>query len=215
MIMTEITITSNLAHFKNSTNGKNQNTFKCPPVSTIVGILKNIYNESISDFLFGYTCQYNGLFTDLSTIYKEINPNARLLTDSARFTADVCAVEYLVDPIIKIYTTIQDAIEIKEILNLGKTNCLAKCSFKQVEIVENKSIGYNQWTDVKTGNGIIKRINKETIYNKSKGYFDYYTMLARMNNEFTSSYEIEELNEGIYLWEYKGIGDVKCYQESI
>lgn len=209
-------ITANLAHFKNDRNGKNQNTYRVPPLSTVVGILKNIYGEDISDFVFGYTCSYDGTFTDVTRVYKEINPRARELTDADRFNKDICFIEYLVNPMIKIYTTIDKEVELTKTLNLGKTNCLAKRSFhKGVKIKKQNSIGYNQWTDLKTGEGEIKRINKETKYNETKGIYDYYTILARLNDEFESEYTIEETNEGIYLWKYKKVGEIECYQDCI
>ncbi|KGM92943.1 hypothetical protein ADU90_15065 [Clostridium botulinum] len=60
----KLVLTSKMAHFKNGINGKNQNTFRVPPISTIVGILKNIYGKDIKDFIFGYTCKYDGIFKD-------------------------------------------------------------------------------------------------------------------------------------------------------
>ena len=55
---TKITIVSTMAHFKNSRSGVLQQTYKIPPVSTVVGILKNIYGENIENFIFGYNFGY-------------------------------------------------------------------------------------------------------------------------------------------------------------
>ena len=208
MNFTKIILTSELAHFKNSINGKNQNTFKSPPVSTIVGILKNIYGEDIQNFIFGYTCEYNGIFTDVANIYKTVSSNKKCITD-------ICFIEYLIKPTIRIYTDIESEIILDETLNLGKTNCLAKCRFAEVEINNEKSIGYNQWTPKNIGHGIIQRINLETKYNKLKGYYDYITALLRHNTQFESQYKINDIQEGIQLWKYENEENIKCYQEKL
>lgn len=213
MEFNKLILKSDLAHFKNSMNGKNQNTYEVPPLSTIVGILKNIYGEDVSDFVFGYTCEFHGKFKDVTTIYKEINLN--VAPKSKRFASDICFIEYLVNPIVTIYHNIDKKPVISEILNLGKTNCLAKCDFQSENITEQNSIGYNQWCPISIGHGIIERINKETIYNPKKGYYDYYNDLFRFNTEFESNYTLEEKNEGIQLWKYKGVGDIECYQEKL
>ncbi|HID0768128.1 TPA: CRISPR-associated protein Cas5 [Clostridium botulinum] len=208
-------ITSEKSHFKDGMNGKNQNSFKIPPISTVIGTLKNIYGQGIKDFIFGYTFEYETVFKDAATIYKEINPNARSLTYSKRFITDICFIEYLVNPILTVYTNIDIKPIITDVLNLGKTDCLAKADFskEKVEIINKKAIGYNQWTPVNIGNGIIKRINLETKYNSKKGYYDYYTKQLRLNKEFESNYCVNDSEEGIQLWKYEGIGDIKCYQE--
>lgn len=213
MRLNKLTLTSELAHFKNDRNGKNQNTYKSPPLSTIIGILKNIYGEDISDFIFGYTCEYEKKFKDASTIYKEININT--VSKSKRFELDICFIEYLVNPKITIYTNIDRQPTIQEILNLGKTNCLAKCKFESDILNKEANMGYNQWTPLNVGNGVIEKINKETKYNPIKGYYDYCTMFARLNKEFEAQYTIESTQEGLQLWKYKGVGDIECYQENI
>ena len=207
MECTKLTITSYMAHFKNSINGKNQNTFLSPPISTIVGILKNIYGDSVKDFIFGYTCEYKEKFKDVIIIYKEISKS---VPKSKRFQSDICFIEYLVNPIITIYTDIvEEPIIISEILNLGKTNCLAKCNFEKAEILNEVNIGFNQWCPINIGDGIIYRINKETQYNKLKGFYDYYSDTFRFNNKFESQYLVD--GQGVQMWKYEGIGDVKCY----
>ncbi|MCD3276685.1 CRISPR-associated protein Cas5 [Clostridium botulinum] len=213
MEFNKLTLTSSMAHFKDGINGKNQNTFRVPPISTIIGILKNIYGKDIKDFIFGYTCKYDGIFKDITTIYKEVNLNVSSAKGD-RFQHDIAFIEYLINPIITIYTNLDVPIQINDILNLGKTNCLAKCRFYEDKEVVNikESVGYNQWTPKNMGNGKIKRINKETIYNKNKGYYDYYTDLFRLNEEFTAKYTLQNIEEGIQFWQYKGVGDIECYQ---
>lgn len=120
---------------------------------------KNIYGEEIDDFILGYVIYHDGTFKDLQTIYKEINPNVKTLTDSDRFQTDVCPIEYLINPKLIIYTNIDKNIEFNEPLCLGKTNCLAKVlSLSEIEVnlIDKKAIGYNQYTDINIGDGMIK-----------------------------------------------------------
>ncbi|AYF55421.1 CRISPR-associated protein Cas5 (plasmid) [Clostridium novyi] len=214
MEFSKVILTSTMAHFKYGINGKNQNTFTVPPISTIVGILKNVYGKEIKDFIFGYICRYEDIFKDVITIYKEVNLNITL-TKGDRFQHDIGFIEYLVNPTITIYTNLDVPIQINDILNLGKTNCLAKCKFEKENITFKECMGYNQWTPKNIGNGKIKRINKETMYNKNKGYYDYYTELFRLNEEFIAKYMLEDTEEGIQLWQYKGVGDIECYQGKV
>ena len=177
MILNKIEIIGDIAHFKIPMHSKIQRTYEIPPISTIVGILKNIYGEEIDDFTLGYVIYHNGTFKDLQTIYKEINPNVKTLTDSDRFQTDVCPIEYLINPKLIIYTDINKNIEFNEPLCLGKTNCLAKVlslSEIKVNLIDKEAVGYNQYTDINIGDGMIKRINTLTEYNEKKGYYDIY-----------------------------------------
>ena len=187
MILNKIEIIGDIAHFKIPMHSKIQRTYEIPPISTIVGILKNIYGEEIDDFTLGYVIYHNGTFKDLQTIYKEINPNVKTLTDSDRFQTDVCPIEYLINPKLIIYTDINKNIEFNEPLCLGKTNCLAKVlslSEIKVNLIDKEAVGYNQYTDINIGDGMIKRINTLTEYNEKKGYYDIYSSMVRENNEF-------------------------------
>lgn len=195
-------------------HSKIQRTYEIPPISTIVGILKNIYGEEIDDFTLGYVIYHNGTFKDLQTIYKEINPNVKTLTDSDRFQTDVCPIEYLINPKLIIYTDINKDIEFNEPLCLGKTNCLAKVlslSEIKVNLIDKEAVGYNQYTDINIGDGMIKRINTLTEYNEKKGYYDIYSSMVRENNEFEyNKYYDEDEKQNIFLWNWKKGGVIKC-----
>ncbi|HBF6215059.1 MULTISPECIES: CRISPR-associated protein Cas5 [Clostridioides] len=214
MILNKIEIIGDIAHFKIPMHSKIQRTYKIPPISTIVGILKNIYGEEIDDFTLGYVIYHNGTFKDLQTIYKEINPNVKTLTDSDRFQTDVCPIEYLINPKLIIYTDINKNIEFNEPLCLGKTNCLAKVlSLSEIEVnlIDKKAIGYNQYTDINIGDGMIKRINTLTEYNEKKGYYDIYSSMVRENDEFEyGKYYDEDEQQNIFLWNWKKGGVIKC-----
>ncbi|EGT3784187.1 TPA: CRISPR-associated protein Cas5 [Clostridioides difficile] len=214
MILNKIEIIGDIAHFKIPMHSKIQRTYKIPPISTIVGILKNIYGEEIDDFTLGYVIYHNGTFKDLQTIYKEINPNVKTLTDSDRFQTDVCPIEYLINPKLIIYTDINKNIEFNEPLCLGKTNCLAKVlslSEIKVNLIDKEAVGYNQYTDINIGDGMIKRINTLTEYNEKKGYYDIYSSMVRENNEFEyNKYYDEDEKQNIFLWNWKKGGVIKC-----
>ncbi|EGT3740315.1 CRISPR-associated protein Cas5, partial [Clostridioides difficile] len=203
-----------MAHFKIPMHSKIQRTYEIPPISTVVGILKNIYGEEIDDFILGYVIYHDGTFKDLQTIYKEINPNVKTLTDSDRFQTDVCPIEYLINPKLIIYTNIDKNIEFNEPLCLGKTNCLAKVlSLSEIEVnlIDKKAIGYNQYTDINIGDGMIKRINTLTEYNEKKGYYDIYSSMVRENDEFEyGKYYDEDEQQNIFLWKWKKGGVIKC-----
>ncbi|MCJ0222580.1 CRISPR-associated protein Cas5 [Clostridioides difficile] len=214
MILNKIEIIGDMAHFKIPMHSKIQRTYEIPPISTVVGILKNIYGEEIDDFILGYVIYHNGTFKDLQTIYKEINPNVKTLTDSDRFQTDVCPIEYLINPKLIIYTNIDKNIEFNEPLCLGKTNCLAKVlSLSEIEVnlIDKKAIGYNQYTDINIGDGMIKRINTLTEYNEKKGYYDIYSSMVRENDEFEyDKYYDEDEQQNIFLWNWKKGGVIKC-----
>ena len=214
MILNKIEIIGDMAHFKIPMHSKIQRTYEIPPISTVVGILKNIYGEEIDDFILGYVIYHNGTFKDLQTIYKEINPNVKTLTDSDRFQTDVCPIEYLINPKLIIYTNIDKNIEFNEPLCLGKTNCLAKVlSLSEIEVnlIDKKAIGYNQYTDINIGDGMIKRINTLTEYNEKKGYYDIYSSMVRENDEFEyGKYYDEDEQQNIFLWNWKKGGEIKC-----
>ncbi|HBY3588749.1 TPA: CRISPR-associated protein Cas5 [Clostridioides difficile] len=207
-------IIGDMAHFKIPMHSKIQRTYEIPPISTVVGILKNIYGEEIDDFILGYVIYHDGTFKDLQTIYKEINPNVKTLTDSDRFQTDVCPIEYLINPKLIIYTNIDKNIEFNEPLCLGKTNCLAKVlSLSEIEVnlIDKKAIGYNQYTDINIGDGMIKRINTLTEYNEKKGYYDIYSSMVRENDEFEyGKYYDEDEQQNIFLWKWKKGGVIKC-----
>ena len=214
MILNKIEIIGDIAHFKIPMHSKIQRTYEIPPISTIVGILKNIYGEEIDDFTLGYVIYHNGTFKDLQTIYKEINPNVKTLTDSDRFQTDVCPIEYLINPKLIIYTDINKNIEFNEPLCLGKSNCLAKVlslSEIKVNLIDKEAVGYNQYTDINIGDGMIKRINTLTEYNEKKGYYDIYSSMVRENNEFEyNKYYDEDEKQNIFLWNWKKGGVIKC-----
>lgn len=212
--LTKIIIRSALAHFKIPFGGKQQRTYPIPPVSTVIGILKNIFNENINDFVFGYTfTSKERSFHDIQKIYKEVNLNA--IKDSEKYKnnqwiSDVCEIQYHVEPVLTIYTDITEEMKLSEALNLGKTDCLAKLTnIHRITLLQRESCGYNQWTDLSIGTGLIQRIATETSYNKKKGIYDIYTKTVRFNDSFVygSNYDAEA-EQNVFLWRFKKGGQI-------
>lgn len=213
MKMKKIEIVADFAHFKKPFATKQQFTYNVPPISTIIGILQNLFNTNIKDFAFGYTFEHNGVYKDLQRIYKEINiktqaPGKRYKNDI--WKSDVCEIHYLINPRLVIYTDIQEKLQINECLNLGKTDCLAKVKNEIVTLAKQKGTGYNQWTETNVnGDGFPERATIETKYNGTKGYYDIYTKLIKLNKEFENEgYYDEESEKIIYLWKYNKVGDI-------
>jgi CRISPR-associated protein Cas5t len=214
---TKFTITGDMAHFKNSRSAVLQQTYKIPPISTVVGMLKNIYGEDIENFRFGYNFSYSNSQYEISTLYKEVNnfiPSDKSRIQKQKFITNPCNVEYLINPRLEIIVIgLQENYIMDTVLNLGKANCLAKLKYESVEITNEKSMQYNILTDFKDGDGIIERQNIETKYNEKKGCFDYYTKLIRVDDEYECQYLYDE--QGLYLWKYNKVGEVECYKELI
>lgn len=209
-----ITIVADMAHFKNSRSAVLQQTYKIPPISTVVGILKNIYGEDIENFIFGYNFSYDFSQYEVSTIYKELNLKVKTDTDKERFNVYPAQIEYLINPKLEIIAIgLQQKYIMNTVLNLGKTNCLAKLKIEDIEMENNNTIQYNVLTDFQDGDEKIERQNIETVYNEQKGYFDYYTKLVRINDKYECNYLYDE--QGVYLWKYNKVGEVECYKELV
>jgi len=210
--MKRMEIIGEQAHFKIPNSSKIQRTYDIPPISTVIGILQNIYNENIDNFIVGYFIDYKVKAYEIVKIYKEINPNVRKLTDSKRFTSDIVEVENLNNVRLVIYTDIQEEMNLKTPLVFGKANYLAKIKeISDIELLGKDAYGYNQYTDISVGEGMIKRVNTLTKYNEQKGYYDYKSTLVRENTEFkyNNNYDSEE-EQCIFLWQFKD-GEVHAY----
>jgi len=172
--LTKIEIVGEMAHFKIPNSSKYQLTYKVPPISTVVGILQNIYNDEINNFTIGCTIEYDETNMELIKIYKEINQNIKTLTCGDRFQNDVMYVENIINPRLVIYTDLKDDIRALNPLTLGKTNYLAKInSIEKIKLINKEGQGYNQYTSINIGEGMIKRINTITKYNEFKGIYQH------------------------------------------
>lgn len=203
--MNKIVIVGDKAHFKIPNSSKNQLTFDIPPISTIVGMLQNIYNKDINDFMVGYKIEFESKEKELIRIYKEINSNKLTLTNSDRFKSDILYVENLINVRLVIYTDIEDKVELNECFNLGKAGYLANLKIiKDYKLIDKQGIAYNQYAPVSMGDGKIMRIKTLTKYNPQKGYYDYWSTLVRKNEEveYDKFYDEEE-EENIIMWKWK------------
>lgn len=199
MNYTKLILTGEFAHFKIPYSSKHQRTYAIPPISTVIGMLKNIFGENISDFNFGFIFKSGTAFTDVQTTYKQSSPNKKMSTD-------ICYVEYLTDPVLIIYTSLSctpGTLLLSAPLNFGKTNCLAYLKITSEELKVSNGSGINQWTPTNIGSGRIFRIAVETNYNRQKGFYDIRTDLFRLNTRFDSM-SCNSSNGIIQMWHYKG-----------
>ncbi|MEG1410510.1 MAG: CRISPR-associated protein Cas5 [Terrisporobacter sp.] len=209
MKINRITIKADLAHFKIPARAKIQQTYEIPPISTVIGILQNIYGKEINDFILGYKINYKCKNRDLMIIYKELNLLEKTHTDKKRFMRDTCIVEYLYNVELTIYTNINQEILLEDVLTLGKANCLASIrEIKELELIDKKGHGYNQYTCKSIGEGQIRRINTITKFNENSDMYDIKTAIVRENIEFEydKNYD-EDIEQSIYLWNWKD-GDI-------
>jgi len=220
MKLRKIHIVSDLAHFKKPFSTKTQETYSIPPVSTIIGIMKNLFDENINNYKVGYVFEADrNSFKDIQRIYKEINFNARSENDrydtkSRKWVTDIAEIHYLVKPKLTIYTDIEDKMQINEPLNLGKTDCLARIvNDEWIDLQNISGEGFNQFTPLEIGNGRPMRITTETKYNGTKGYYDIFRKEVRLSNNFKydKNYD-EDLEQNIFLWKYEGEGAISEYR---
>lgn len=216
MKIRKIEIISDLAHFKKPYSTKTQNTYSIPPISTVLGIIKNLFGEDKLRFIFGYTFTANeNSFKDIQKIYKEVNFNAgkekERFNKDGIWVSDIGEIHYLINPKLTIYISLKEKMIISEPLNLGKTDCLARVAHDQYICLEDiEGEGFNQFTPLEI-EGIGKPMNLtiETLYNGNKGYYDIYKKHVRLNQSFkyNKHYDKDD-NQNIFLWEYKGSGKI-------
>lgn len=201
----KIVIEGNLAHFKVPYKSKIQKTYPIPPISTVIGILENIFGEGIDNFKFGFTFQSNTRpFTDIQKVYKQTTLGNSKQVVQGNIAFDICHIEYLINPKLCIYTDINRNVVLEETLNLGKTDCLANIKISQANLTAKKGKGYNQWTPIDVGSGKVLRIATKTTYNTRKGIYDIETKVVRLNKTFNSDKNYDEEEGNIFMWKYEG-----------
>ncbi|MCQ4925039.1 CRISPR-associated protein Cas5 [Tissierella carlieri] len=208
--MRKIKITSNIAHFKIPYSSKYQKTYDIPPISTVVGILKVLFGEDIDNFKFGYTFKYESKFEDAMNISKvNINDVVTLEDPSTnkRKVTDNITREYLYDCTLLIYTDIELPIEMNYCLTMGRSNSLARVHFpfKPVQLLEEVGQGFNQYTPIELGLGMIKPITYYSEFDKKSQSFNTKVKHLRLNKHFDydRNYDKEE-DQNIFLWKYQG-----------
>ena len=205
MKLRKIKIIATLAHFKIPLQGKLQKTYDKPPISSTVGILQNLFNEHINDFILGFTFSYKKVSKEFNKIYKEVDGRKNLYTSGRRFKGDNFITEHLVDTELIIYTNIDAEITLNETLVMGKTNYLATIVVdEEIELIDQGSLGFNQWTDMDIESGMPTRINTLTKFNSDKCAYDYKMALVRNNKEFEyDKFYDQEEQQNIFLWNWK------------
>jgi len=204
MKLQKIKIIAPIAHFGIPYTSKNRMTHRCPPPSTVIGILRNIYGFNINNFKLGYTFKYDTLFEDLVKKYKVDIKNQK----PKNMTTDACSKEYLFDTELIIYTDIKLPINMFRTLTLGQADSLAKIEMpiQEIELVNKQGIGYGQYTPINIGTGhIIPMLTAYTKYNSKLGSYDSRIISLRFNNEFNYDKNFDEDdNQNIFIWSIKG-----------
>ena len=205
MKLRKIKIIAALAHFKIPLQGKLQKTYDKPPISSIVGILQNLFGENIDNFTLGFTFSYKNISREFNKIYKEVDGRKNTYTTGRRFTGDNFITEHLVDTKLIIYTDIDKEITLNETLVMGKANYLATLvSDEEIELIDQESYGFNQWTDMNVESGMPIRINTLTKFNSDKCAYEYKMALVKNNKEFEyDKFYDEEEQQNIFLWNWE------------
>lgn len=203
-------ITSQTAHFKIPYASKYQKSYEIPPISTVLGMLKVLFGESIDDFVFGYSFEYGSKFNDVMNISK-VNiskiTNIGNLGPTDKKVTDVITVEYLYDCILNIYTDIELPLKVDYCLTMGKANNLARLHlpFKKVKLINKVGEGFNQYTPTSVGTGVIKPITYISEFDKRIQSFRTKVKHLRINKEFKYDKNYDPESEcNIFLWRYKG-----------
>lgn len=217
--MQKIVVTSNMAHFKVPYASKYQKTYDIPPISTVIGMLKVIFGEEIDNFIFGYTFEYESKFQDTMLMYKVNVRDLPTIGDiyiKNDYITDSTIREYLYNCTLKIYTDIDLPIQMNYCLTMGKSNNLARLHlpFKKVNLVDAIGTGYNQFTPIHIGTGIVKPITYYSKYDKNTQSFITKTIPLRFNKEFEyDKHYDEEEGQNIFLWKYES-GEIHEYELS-
>ncbi len=211
MKLQKICITSSSGHFGEVLGRDNRNTINLPPPSTIIGMLKVIYDNDIDDFVFGYLFSSLGKYKDDTTLYKATNKG--YLRKKGIITTDCKYVEYHTDCKLIIYTNIGKDIKINYPICMGKSGNLARVHLpiKDIVLIEKEGQGFNQFTPKNIGKGVIKPTNLVTKYNPILDAYDHQVAHLRLNKifDYGRNYDIEE-EQSIFLWHCKD-GEVKAY----
>ncbi len=219
MKIRKIEIVSDLAHFKKPFATKIHYTYTIPPISTVIGIMQNLFNDEINNFIFGYLFEADpNIFKDINKVYKEVNFNIKNDADrynsNGEWVSDIAEIHYLVNPKLTIYTSLTNKLEIREPLTLGKTDCLSRVVRDTwLDMKDIYSKGFNQFTALEVGTGKPMRISTLTQYNESKGYYEIYKKQVRLSDSFkhNKNYD-EEVDQCIFLWKYEGGGSISEYR---
>lgn len=207
--MNKIKITSNIAHFKIPYASKYQKTYDIPPISTVIGMLKVLFGEDINDFKFGYTFDYVTKFEDVMNMSKI---NIEKISDigdigpSNKNVTDVITREYLHDCILNIYTDIELPLVMDYCLTMGRANSLARVHLpiEKANLIDKVGVGYNQYTPIDIGQGIIKPITYISEYDKKTQSFKTKVKHLRINKEFEYDKFYDPIAEqNLFLWKYE------------
>ncbi|MFA7689132.1 MAG: CRISPR-associated protein Cas5 [Bacilli bacterium] len=215
MKFNKIKIIAPFAHFGVPLTSKKRNTYISPPPSTVLGILKVLFGETIDNFKFGYTFKYESQLEDLITKYKIDIKELKKKIPFYNLTTDACIKEYLWNCELIIYTNLNTSClnNMNHILTLGQADCIAKLKLpiEEIELINKEGKIYNQYTDISIGTGQIKPITIFTQFNTETQSYDSKISHLRFNTEVPyNKFYNEETQENIYVWSKKGDGINVC-----
>lgn len=199
MKVNKIRITSDTGHFGTVLGYDDRRTYPVPPPSTVIGILQNIYNRDIDNFKFGYAFKSEQIFKDDITIHKKGSAIKKDLTNIHSIELhDRCE--------LNIYTDISKDINVNYILCMGRAGNIARIRFpiEEVELVDRRGLGRNQFTSRNLGDGRIEAITLKSEYIGWLDSYDHQVGKLRFNKEFEyDKFYSEEEQQSIFMWEMK------------
>lgn len=209
MKLNKIIITAPTAHFGVPLTSKIRRTYQCPPPSTVIGLLTNIFGEVPDEFILGYTFSYQSEFSD--TVKKYKHNNKKRTMHITKMVTDACVQECLSDTVLTVYTSINQPINMIRTITMGQANNLAKIELpiKEVTLDNRKGVGYNQFTPLNVGLGdIMPMITVYTEFDTRLNSYNTRTKPLRFNQQFEydKNHDIEN-NQNVFLWEVRN-GDI-------
>ena len=178
-------------------------------------MLKVIFGEEIEkeEFILGYTFKSKVKFLDDIIIYKHNTSGYTRETKKSPVTTDCRSIENHYDCELLIYTDLDKEIEMKYALCMGKSGNPARLHLpiEEVELIDREGLGFNQYTPISIGTGVIKPITLLTKFNSKLNSYDAQVEHLRFNKEFEYNKNYDaELEHNIVLWKYKD-GEVSFF----
>ncbi len=213
MQLNKLIITSKTGHFGKILGYDDRYTYKVPTPSTIIGILKTIYNDNIDNFKFGYLFKSDLIFKDDITIHKRNKSGSRVMKKKHPVT-DARFIEMHYNCKLTIYTDIKDDVSLNYILCMGRAGNIARLHLpiRKVNLEDKEGKGYNQYTNINVGAGKIETYNMKSEYKSEFQSYDHQVQKLRLNNvfDYNKNYDEEE-EQCVFMWEMNNGDVISCH----
>lgn len=210
MQLKKFKITSHTGHFGKFLGYDDRFTYPVPPPSTIIGILQTLYNRQIDNFKFGYLFKSDLIFKDdMTIIARSRDGNVTKKIHAPYF------IEYHFNCELIIYTDLDEELLMKYILCMGRAGNVARLHLpiQEVELLDKKWQGFNQFTNMDIGEGRIEPMNLKSEFNTQLDSYDHQVGKLRFNKVFNyDKFYDEEEKQNIYMWQMKN-GKVSVYND--